>query len=280
MGGLTTTFQGKRGIRQGDPMSPYLFMIAMEYLQRELNTVASNPRFKFNPRCKKLGVMHICFADDLLMFCKADIPSIQLLQSAFLRFSTASGLQSNIDKSSIYMSGVKDNLRHTILNTLGFCKGSLPFKYLGRLQLINFVIFGIQTYWDQIFLLPKRIMKMIDSVCRSFLWTGGAAISKKAFLSWAKICLSKVAGGKNIINLGVWNKAAVIKQLWSIAEKKDYLWIKWGTLFDRLASVAHNVSIKKMYLSLTPSLPKVPWKCITMHPSVHPRYNFTVLVAL
>ncbi|XP_060183587.1 uncharacterized protein LOC132613540 [Lycium barbarum] len=130
-GGLTKPFQGKRGIRQGDPMSPYLFVIAMEYLQRELNVLADNKQFQFHPRCKKLKVMHICFANDLLMFCKAELNSIKLLQEAFLRFSVVSGLQANTEKSSIYMSGVNDQLKQEILTHLGYCEGTLPFKYLG-----------------------------------------------------------------------------------------------------------------------------------------------------
>ncbi|XP_060170678.1 uncharacterized protein LOC132601614 [Lycium barbarum] len=187
----------------------------MEYFQRELDLVAENPRFKFHPRCKKLGIMHICFADDLLMFCKAEVQSIQLMQEAFHKFSTASGLQANIDKSSIYFCGVKDTVKADILQNLGFSEGTLPFKYLGvslssknfivpqcmplvekvterikcwsakllsyagRLKLIKSVFFGLQTYWAQIFILPKKIMKLVNGLCRTFLWTGSTDNSKK-----------------------------------------------------------------------------------------------------
>nr|XP_016477810.1 PREDICTED: uncharacterized mitochondrial protein AtMg01250-like [Nicotiana tabacum] len=105
-GGLTKPFQAKRGIRQGDPMSPYLFVIAMEYLQREMNQLPATKEFKYYPRCKKLGVTHICFADNLLMFCRADITSITKMQETFQRFSAVSGLQTNANKSSIYIAGV------------------------------------------------------------------------------------------------------------------------------------------------------------------------------
>nr|XP_016469543.1 PREDICTED: uncharacterized mitochondrial protein AtMg01250-like [Nicotiana tabacum] len=105
-GGLTTPFKGKRGIRQGDPMSPYLFVLAMEYLQREFMQLPKMKDFKFHPRCKKLGVVHVCFADDLLMFCKADIQSVRLLKQVFHKFYMVSGLQANVDKSSVYIAGV------------------------------------------------------------------------------------------------------------------------------------------------------------------------------
>ncbi|XP_059306466.1 uncharacterized protein LOC132057894 [Lycium ferocissimum] len=108
--GVLQNLSGKRGIRQGDPMSPYLFVIAMEYLQRELNVLAGNKQFQFHPRCKKLKVMHICFADDLLMFCKAELNSIKLLQRSLLKILT---------------------LKQEILSHLGYCEGALPFKYLG-----------------------------------------------------------------------------------------------------------------------------------------------------
>lgn len=130
-GGLTKLFEGKRGIRQRDPMSPYLFVIAMEYLQREFSQLALNKDFHFHPRCKRLGVMHVCFADDLFMFCRADLKSIKLLQNAFLKFSRASGLQANPDKSSVYIAGINERMKELILEELGYNEGILPFKYLG-----------------------------------------------------------------------------------------------------------------------------------------------------
>ncbi|XP_019228498.1 PREDICTED: uncharacterized protein LOC109209643 [Nicotiana attenuata] len=165
-------------------------------------------------------------------------------------------------KLNVY-SGVPQHIKELLLESTRFNEGSIPFKYLGvplsakklnihqclplvekitervncwsarmlsysgRLQLIKSVLFGIQTYWAQIFLLPKKIMKMIETICRTFLWTGSNAISRKALIAWDKICQPKIAGGLNIINMRVWNKAAIIKQLWALAMKKDALWIKW-----------------------------------------------------
>lgn len=64
--------------------------------------------------------MHICFGDDLLMFCKADVLSVKLMFDAFSKFSKVTGLQANTEKSSIYMSGVEDQEKQAILRELGF----------------------------------------------------------------------------------------------------------------------------------------------------------------
>ncbi|PHT75625.1 hypothetical protein T459_19147 [Capsicum annuum] len=62
---------------------------------------------------------------------RADIVSISLLQDSFHKFSCATGLKANLEKSSIYMEGVIGNLKFDILQSLGYMEGSLPFKYLG-----------------------------------------------------------------------------------------------------------------------------------------------------
>lgn len=68
--------------------------------------------------------------DDLLMFCRADNTSIQLLMEVFTEFSQASGLQANVEKSQIYITGVSDDTREDILQVTGFSIGTLPFRYL------------------------------------------------------------------------------------------------------------------------------------------------------
>lgn len=219
--------------------------------------------FNFHPRCRKLGVTHICFADDLLMFCRADLISVKLLHSAFIAFSKASGLQANPDKSTTYFAGVNTDAKQEILEYLGYDEGTMPFRYLGvplsskkltlaqylaliekitarmkcwstsllsyagRLQLIKSVIFGLQTYWSQIIVLPKKLIKAIETACRTFLWTGNITVSKKALVALERICTPYAVGGLNITNLDFWNKVAIIKQLWALERKKDSLWIRW-----------------------------------------------------
>nr|XP_009759857.1 PREDICTED: uncharacterized protein LOC104212333 [Nicotiana sylvestris] len=130
-GGLTKPFQAKRGIRKGDLMSPYIFVIAMEYLQMEMNQLPTIKEFKYHPRCKRLVVTHIYFANDLPMFCNADINSLTIMKETIQSFSGAFVLQVNAEKSSIYIAGVHKDLKDTLISLLGYAEGALPFKYLG-----------------------------------------------------------------------------------------------------------------------------------------------------
>ena len=73
----TPTFHARRGLHQGDPLSPLFFVISMEYLSRLLRRIED--RYCFHPRCNKIKLSHLCFADDLMLFSKGDLSSIQII---------------------------------------------------------------------------------------------------------------------------------------------------------------------------------------------------------
>ncbi|XP_019248682.1 PREDICTED: uncharacterized protein LOC109227948 [Nicotiana attenuata] len=256
-------FDARRGVRWEDPMSPLLFVLAMEYLTRSLKNLKDQPNFNYHPRCEKLSIIQLSFAVDLLLFCRGDRMSVQLLYECFNSFSQASGLVANKNKSSIYFGGVPSAVQQEITQITGFNTSELPFRYLGvplstkrlsvsqcqplldkmlgrikqwtvkfliyagRLQLIKSVLISIQSFWSQIFPLPKKTIQHVEGICRKFLWTGDTSSSKKALVAWDKLCRPKTKGGLNVTDLNTWNRAALLKHLWNLGKKKDKLWIKW-----------------------------------------------------
>lgn len=105
--------------------------------------------------------------------------------------------------------------------------GSRNLSYAGRMVLINSVLLTIHTYWCHFLILPKSIIKSIIGVCRAFLWKGKEDFGGPGAVAWDKICLPKAYGGLGFRCIGRWNRAALFKQVWAVANKEDSLWLRW-----------------------------------------------------
>ncbi|XP_059285704.1 uncharacterized protein LOC132039181 [Lycium ferocissimum] len=103
----------------------------MEYLSRHLIDPSSKKEFKHHPKCSKLKITHLSFADDLLLFSRGDPKAVGLIHDRFVLFTKTSGLQAKMAKSGAYFGGVDTSIRTIILQQLGYSQGDLPFRYLG-----------------------------------------------------------------------------------------------------------------------------------------------------
>ncbi|CAH9100586.1 unnamed protein product [Cuscuta epithymum] len=257
-GSLYGFFKGKRGIRQGDPMSPLLFVLCLEYFSRLLAIKTKTPGFNYHPLCGSLGITHLAYADDLMLFSRGDKYSIGILVNTLKEFGDASGLRVNHNKSNVFIGGVNSLDLQGILDLVDFDQGVFPVRYLGipfaplkisvtqyaplldmindflnawntktisyagKLELIRSVIQGVQSFWLQVFPIPQTILNRIVSICRIFLWGG-----KFAKVAWDDICLPKDEGGLGIHNAKIWNHALLSRTLWDVHQKKDTLWVRW-----------------------------------------------------
>lgn len=86
-GKLARQFQAQKGHRQGDLMSSFLFLLGKENLSRSLDSLQDHPNFSFHPSYRKVGLTHIMFTDDKLLFCKGELKVIETLMKAFHIFS-------------------------------------------------------------------------------------------------------------------------------------------------------------------------------------------------
>ncbi|KAL9688615.1 hypothetical protein QQ045_033038 [Rhodiola kirilowii] len=104
-GCLEGYFSSSRGLRQGDPISPYLFILVMEVLSRILGKVRQSNEFGYHPKCARISLSHLMFADDVIIFSKADLGSLLKIKEALALFHGWSSLDVNVNKSTIYFGG-------------------------------------------------------------------------------------------------------------------------------------------------------------------------------
>ncbi|XP_022024390.1 uncharacterized protein LOC110924702 [Helianthus annuus] len=258
-------FKGSRGLRQGDPVSPYLFTLVMEVLTAILqHTVRIDNSFKFHNKCERQQIVNLCFADDLFIFAKGEIASARCIMKALDSFSKMSGLLPSVQKSTVFFSNVPSYVKAAILNLMPFKEGSLPVKYLGvplistrllqkdclllleklenrimhwrnkllsfagRLQLINSVLSSMHIYWSSVFILPNRVIQKLEALMRNFLWSHDSAFQKgRSKVSWKTVCVPKYEGGLGIRRISDANVALMTNHIWSILTRRHSVWVEW-----------------------------------------------------
>ncbi|KAG7559344.1 ABC transporter type 1 transmembrane domain superfamily [Arabidopsis thaliana x Arabidopsis arenosa] len=229
-------FQSTRGLRQGDPLSPYLFVLAMEVFSKLLHSRFDSGYISYHPKTSDLNISHLMFADDVMVFFDGSSSSLHGIYETLDDFAGWSGLQMNRDKTTLYHAGLSSS-ENVAISSYGFPIGKLPVRYLGlplmcrklrlneyaplldkisfkfrawaaktlsfagRVQLIASVIYGTINFWMSTFLLPKGCIKRIESLCSSFLWSGTTQIHSKAKVAWSTVCLPKNEGGLGLRNL-------------------------------------------------------------------------------
>lgn len=130
-GDLAGYFQSSRGLRQGFSLSPYLFVICMNVLSWKINKAAAERKFKFHPGCSNLSLTPLCFADDLMIFVEGSKSPVQGALVVFEEFEAWLRLSISLEKSTIYMAGVSEVDKRSILTNFKFAEGVLPVRYLG-----------------------------------------------------------------------------------------------------------------------------------------------------
>ena len=124
-------FKGKKGLSQGDSMSPYLFIMIMEALSKVLKNAVENGKIRLHPNCEDPRVTHLLFADYLLVFSDGSRHSLTCISEVMAEFKSVSGLEMNPRKSEIFFGGYWDIEASVLRDLSGFKLGTFPTRYLG-----------------------------------------------------------------------------------------------------------------------------------------------------
>ncbi|KAL2247967.1 UNVERIFIED_CONTAM: Transposon TX1 uncharacterized protein [Sesamum indicum] len=227
-------FDGARGLRQGDPLSPFLFVLVMEVLHIGfLQLIEQDMQFTYHWKCELARVFQLGFANDLLLFCRADLDSVRVLKVGLDQFAEWSGLRLNIQKSHIIISRSAHERKDQLLSLLGFQEGHLPMRYLG-LPLISSRL----TISDCQPLLSKidariagwegdQIIKEVEKRFRRFLWKGTSMMGY-AKVAWKDVCKPIGEGGLGIKDIDALNRALMTKKLYDVIRcDRTSIWVEW-----------------------------------------------------
>lgn len=124
-------FKSGHGIRQGDPMSAYLFIIIMEILTHMLNRHLEAGNIILHPKCKDHRIVSLMFADDLVVFTKPTMSSILCIMSVLNEFYQLTGLKINLSKSTILTAGITLQIRNEIVSVTSLQHNQDSMSYLG-----------------------------------------------------------------------------------------------------------------------------------------------------
>jgi hypothetical protein len=129
-------FKPSRGIRQGDPLSPYLFLLCAQVLSIHLHRAQESGLLRGVPTSPKgMRINHLFFADDSLLFCKATIHEWRVLNKVLELYEQASG---NKDKTSVFFSrNTTQEVKDLIISVVGVPASQRYDTYLGLPALVG-----------------------------------------------------------------------------------------------------------------------------------------------
>ncbi|GJS48359.1 histidine kinase 3, partial [Tanacetum coccineum] len=215
---------------QGDPISSYLFTLVMEVFNLIMcKNVKESTEYGYHFGCKDLKLSQLCFAYDLLVLCKGNKGSLEVIKKSLEEFSHVSGLNPNLGKSTIFFESIKERDKQDLLEILPFKCGKLPLRYLGVPLLAKRI--GVQDCK----VLTNQVEERINCWRNKSLSYAG-----RARVAWKIVCRPKDEGGLGIKPFKQWNEVLLIRQFWKICIDKSDSW-GWKTMLKIRDSIKEHV---------------------------------------
>lgn len=131
-GSPTNEFSPSRGLRQGDPIAPYFFLLIGEVLSKFIKVAVRKNLFTgIQLPFSELTIMHYQYADDTILFVKNEFYQIHNHKIILSLFQTITGMSINYSKIHVYHPKNDSSKLDLARDILECQQGSTPFKYLG-----------------------------------------------------------------------------------------------------------------------------------------------------
>ncbi|GJR94726.1 RNA-directed DNA polymerase, eukaryota, partial [Tanacetum coccineum] len=242
-GSPTSEFPFFRGLKQGDPLAPFLFILVMESLHLSVSRAVNEGVFKGIQLHESLMISHLFYADDVMFLGEWSDTNLKSLTNILKCFFLASGLKINFHKSQLLGIGVPPEtinqgasligcgVLHTPFNYLGVPVGNLMSRHSawtsviqklrarlsnwkvktlsigGRLTLLKSVLGASPLYSLSIFKAPKQVLHEMEQVRSNFFNGADQSERKISWVAWDKTLASKKKGGLGISSFHALNRA-------------------------------------------------------------------------
>lgn len=260
-GSPTFEFHNSKGMRQGDPLSPFLFLIVMEGLTSIMRKAQNSEVLKgFEFPNNGPIISHLLYADDCSFLGEWSDTNLLKVIRILRCFNLSSGLSINIGKSHLMGIGVEDLEVNRCADLMKCRAGRFPCDYLGlriggnmnridswdflidifkkrlskwkasslsigwRTILIKSVLESLPTYFFSLFIALVKVINSLESIIRRFLWGGDSDKSKIHWVAWDKVTSPICKGGLGLSKLKKSNEALIAKWLWRYRNEKNSLW--------------------------------------------------------
>jgi hypothetical protein len=254
-------FSPSRGIRQGDPLSPYLFLFVADGLSCLIRKeIENNSLHEFHICRRAPGISHLLFADDSLLFFEGSIEQGLVVKSILDKYEQSTGQLVSLGKCSImYGDQCSDEVQDELKRILKYETSCFEEKYLGlpvpegRMKkgkfkptkekfqkhasdwsekymssgakeiLIKSVLQSISTYAMGVFKFPSGLIEELSHIIRNFWWGDEENRRRMHWMSWERMARPKAQGGAGFRDLRVFNQALLARQAWRIIQHPDSL---------------------------------------------------------
>lgn len=262
-GSQTPDFHTKKGLRQRDPLAPFLFLLVAEGLNGMMRQAVELNLFEsFSVGSTGVEISLLQFADDTPFVGKPSMQIVLVMKSALRCFEIMSGLKVNFAKSKLAGISMERGETQRFAVMLNCLTMEVPFVYLGmqvganprkiiswepvlqrlrkrlatwknrslsfggKLCLLRSVLTSIPLFYLSFFKMSKSVAKECQKLQMKFLWGDGGDARKIAWVKWEKVCQPKEEGGLGVKDIEAFNNALLMKWRWRMLNEHGSLWLR------------------------------------------------------